>query len=378
MVRIKYRIKRHEVGIVFREGDFDRLLEPGTYRFWDNMLPPRRQRVEIFDTLKTRFDHELIEVLVKEEALADRLNVVDLAENERALVWRNGRLLDIRGPGLHAYWKEPARLEVERFDVEDVRFRHVRAQAVIEHPEASKHLVGSEIEQHEDALLVKDGRIVERLEPGKHIFWRAAGKTKAVTVDGRERTLDVQGQEIMTQDKVTLRLNLVVVFRVRDAEKATLEVSDYEQATYREAQLLLRRAVGTRSLDVLLADKEALGPSIENELASHCRRFGVEVCRVGLRDVILPGEMKTILNQVIEAEKQAQANVIRRREETAAARSQANTAKLIAENPVLMRMREIEALQEVFAGTKATFVLGADNVVGQLRDVVGMTAEREA
>jgi regulator of protease activity HflC (stomatin/prohibitin superfamily) len=80
-------------------------------------------------------------------------------------------------------------------------------------------------------------------------------------------------------------------------------------------------------------------------MPSVATEFGVSVRSVGLRDIILPGEMKQILNQVIEAEKQAQANLIRRREETAAARSQANTAKLLAENPGAgSRMKELESL----------------------------------
>ena len=83
--------------------------------------------------------------------------------------------------------------------------------------------------------------------------------------------------------------------------------------------------------------------------------------------------MKTILNEVIIAQKQAEANLIRRREETAAARSQANTAKLLAENPVLARMKELEALQEIMKGANATFVLGS----GDLSEQIGSLIRRE-
>jgi regulator of protease activity HflC (stomatin/prohibitin superfamily) len=103
--------------------------------------------------------------------------------------------------------------------------------------------------------------------------------------------------------------------------------------------------------------------------------FGVTVRSVGLRDIILPGDMKSILNQVIEAEKQAQANLIRRREETAAARSQANTARLLAENPMLARMKELELLQEILAGTRATFVLGRGDVAEQVRGLLRKDAQ---
>ena len=98
---------------------------------------------------------------------------------------------------------------------------------------------------------------------------------------------------------------------------------------------------------------------------------------VGLKDIILPGEMKVILNQVIEAEKQAQANLIRRREETAAARSQANTAKLLAENPTLARMKELEVLAEILRGTRSTFVFGSGDLSEQIRGLTAGASEKD-
>ena len=174
----------------------------------------------------------------------------------------------------------------------------------------------------------------------------------------------------MTTDKVTLRVNLVVTYQVTDVELAVTAVSDYAQALYRQAQLVLREAVGARQLDKLLTDKDAVGRELRDALASRAKEFGVSVRSVGLRDIILPGDMKLILNQVIEAQKQAEANLIRRREETAAARSQANTAKLVADNPALARMKELEALQEILSGTKATFILGQGDLTEQIGRLV--------
>ena len=88
--------------------------------------------------------------------------------------------------------------------------------------------------------------------------------------------------------------------------------------------------------------------------------------------------MKLILNEVILAQKQAEANLIRRREETAAARSQANTAKLLAENPALTRMKELEALQEILKGTKATFVFGQGEMLDQVRQLTGDAVKQDA
>ena len=95
--------------------------------------------------------------------------------------------------------------------------------------------------------------------------------------------------------------------------------------------------------------------------------LGIEVLGVGIKDVILPGEMKEILNSVVQAEKTAQANIIRRREETNATRSALNTAKLIEDNPILMRLKELEALEKVTEKIdKLTVFGGLDGVLNQL------------
>ena len=123
-------------------------------------------------------------------------------------------------------------------------------------------------------------------------------------------------------------------------------VSNAAEYVYKELQLALREAVGSRTLDELLTDKGV----IDREVAASSVKLeasGLAVRSVGVKDVILPGEMKTILNQVVEAEKVAQANLIRRREETAATRSLLNTARLMEENPTLLRLKELETLEKV-------------------------------
>lgn len=367
---IKYRIKTHEFGLLFRHGDFQRVLAPGVHRFWSRLWNPRKTSVEIVNTLDTRFAHKLLDVIVGREDVQRRLMVLDLADHERALIWKDGRLAHIVGPGRHAFWRTPYRLHVERFDVNDLRLDHAALESIVAHPEASKWLDGVVLTGHEEVLVFRDGKIIDRLRQGKYIFWKGAGKVSWKAVDLREQLADVAGQEIMTADKVTLRVNLVVTYRVRDPEAALTLVTDHAQALYREAQLVLRAAIGTRTLDALLADKESISAEVRAELLTRAAGFGVEVRSAGLRDIILPGEMKAILNQVITAEKEAQANLIKRREETAAARSQANTARVLAETPTLARLKELEMLKEVLAGTKATFVFGPTDLADQVRTLV--------
>ena len=173
--------------------------------------------------------------------------------------------------------------------------------------------------------------------------------------------VDIGGQDIMTADKVTLRLNAVVTCKIVDARKAVSQTDDVRQALYRETQLVLRSVIGARELDTFLTEKDAVATEIEENVRRRAGELGLEIASVGIRDVILPGDMKDLMNKVTEARKAAEANLISRREETAAMRSQANTAKLLADNPVL---------EKIAAAGKLNIVLGekglADKVVNLL------------
>src|SRR5207244_10086273 len=112
----------------------------------------------------------------------------------------------------------------------------------------------------------RDGDFVETLGPGRHAFWKSVAEVKVFPVDTRELILDVTGQEIMTADKVTLRLNALVTYRVVDAKLALSVVDDARQALYRETQLALRAQVGARELDGFLADKDGVAGELEQGL----------------------------------------------------------------------------------------------------------------
>jgi hypothetical protein len=369
-LNLRIHIRKHERGLWLRRGDFHRLLGPGTHWTPGRVLRPGRDRIEVADALEVRFAHPMLEVLLEEAELREALEVVELAGSERALVWKDGRLIEIAGPGRHAFWKAPARIQVERYDVESFRLAHPRLAQVVEHPAASRWLHAIQVDAGEDVLLFRDGVLVDRFPQGLHVFWKGTGEVKWKAVDRREQVADVAGQEIITSDKVTLRVNLLVTYSVVDPVKAVTAVADYQQALYREAQLVLRAAVGTKALDLLLQDKESVGAEVRDALARRAGDLGVAVRSIGLRDIILPGDMKTLLNQVIAATKEAEANLIRRREETAAARSQANTARLLAENPILTRLKELELLKEVLAGARTTFVFGSGDIAEQVRGLV--------
>jgi regulator of protease activity HflC (stomatin/prohibitin superfamily) len=166
----------------------------------------------------------------------------------------------------------------------------------------------------------------------------------------------------MTSDKVTLRVNLIVTYLVSDAVKAVQSSADYAQALYREAQLAVRAVVGGRELDALLSDKDAVARELDGIVRTRVAGVGIEVVSLGIRDVILPGDMKDLMNKVTEAKKAAEASLITRREETAAMRMQANTAKILESSPTLMKLRELETLEKVADKANLTVVLGGNGL----------------
>ncbi|HEV8293488.1 MAG TPA: hypothetical protein VGP94_16245, partial [Tepidisphaeraceae bacterium] len=201
MIR-KIHIRKHERGLHFRKGDFHRLLLPGSYFIW-------RGRVVIVDTLKVRFEHPLLEQLVREDELKSALLLVDLTDTERALVWKDARLFAILGPGRHAFWDTPHRLAIETFDISAFRLEHPRLSTILQHPHAGTWLEGVQVDGEAQVLLYRDGVLIDTLSRGLHVYWKGTGKVRWKEIDRRELVADVAGQEIMTNDKVTLRVNLL-------------------------------------------------------------------------------------------------------------------------------------------------------------------------
>lgn len=363
----RIKIRRYEIGLHFVDGEFRGLLTEGRHWFVD---PWDKVRVEIVSLRQPWLVHEQLDVIVRSGALVGRAVVLDLKDQERALVWIDGRFSHILPPGLYAYWTALRDVKVEVADARRVRFEHSDLKFIVQTPQVERVLELANVQAHHVGVLFVDGDFVETLSPGRYAFWKNMAQLKFVQIDLREAMFDVAGQDIMTADKVTLRMNAIVTYRIVDARAAVSTTDDVRQTLYREAQLALRAVVGARELDAFLIEKEGVAAELTDLVRTRAKALGVELIAVGIRDVILPGEMKDLMNKVTEAKKAAEANLIARREETAAIRSQANTAKLLADNPTLMRLRELEILEKIAASSKFNLVLGekglTDRVVNLL------------
>jgi regulator of protease activity HflC (stomatin/prohibitin superfamily) len=361
------KVRSFEMGLYFRDGEFKGLLGEGRYWFMD---PLRKVRIEVISQRTPWLVHEKLDMIVKSGALSERAVVLDLKDHERALVWIDGRFSHVLPPGLYAYWTSFREVAVQTIDARRARFAHPDLRVIEQSALADRVLDSYAVEKGHAGVLFEDGQYVETLAPGRYAFWKNVAKVALVPVDMRETMLDVAGQEIMTADKVTLRMNTVITYRVVDAKIAVTATDDVRQALYREAQLALRGVVGVRELDQFLADKDAVVREMEEVIRRRVTALGLEIVSAGIRDVILPGDMKGLMNKVTEAKKAAEANLIVRREETAAMRSQANTAKLLEGNPTLMRLRELEVLEKVIGSGKLKVVLGEKGLAERIVNLI--------
>jgi regulator of protease activity HflC (stomatin/prohibitin superfamily) len=357
-----------ERGLLYKNRRFERVLAPGVYRLWNAF---GAFEVRSFDAGRPDFIGKDADALIERlgEELERSFVLADVGINEVGLVSKNGKLEDVLAPGTRKlYWKGPVSVTIEKAPLGEnlqvpeavtKRLRQVGALEVV----AQTVTVPTE----SAGLLFIDGKLVRKLEPGAYAFWNFQKNVGAEVIDLRVQSVEVSGQELLTKDKVSLRVNLAASIRVIDPVAARTKVAKYNDYLYRELQYGLRKAVSAKTLDDLLGDKASLDGDIFAYVRGRVSELGVEVLGVGIKDVILPGEMKEILNSVVQAEKAAQANIIRRREETNATRSALNTAKLIEDNPILMRLKELEALEKVTEKIdKLTVFGGLDGVLNQL------------
>ncbi|HRO27683.1 MAG TPA: slipin family protein [Luteimonas sp.] len=357
-----------ERGLVYRNRRFERALAPGVYRLsaWRDRLD-----VVVHDIRKPEYAGDDVDALIA--ALGGKLDktfvLADIGTEELGLVSKNGKLEDVLAPGLRKlYWRGLVQVEVEQVSLaEGLRVAPDVARRLRQLGVLGRVAVVLEVPAESAGLVFVDNTLAQVVEAGSYAFWNFRKDVAVETVELRVQSMEVSGQELLTRDKVSLRVNLAASLRVTDPVAARTRVAKYGDYVYRELQYGLRKAVAAKTLDELLGDKATLDAEIFAYVRGRVEALGIEVLGVGVKDVILPGEMREILNGVVQAEKLAQANVIRRREEANATRSLLNTAKLIEDSPVMMRLKELEALEKVTEKIdKLTVFGGLDGVIRQL------------
>jgi len=261
-----------------------------------------------------------------------------------------------------------------------------------------------------------DGRFDRVLEPGRYELPRksAWGKRRptveVVLVDMRERELTIKGQEILTADKVALRVSIITQYRVVDPAAAVERVAGYEDRLYSDVQLAARRSLATMTLEAILTNRNQLSEDILRDVETIATGYGVEILRADVKDIVFPGNLQDIMNRVLAAQRLAEAQLVeartkaekegleaasradavrvdaeaRRQSTRIAAEADAEAARIradaevdaltrlaaaasaYAEHPALLRVRELDAMQALGANAGARLYIGFDKHTDRL------------
>lgn len=360
MFRKTLNIEQNQRVLVFKDQQFSALLGSGTHKIWQINCTLSFSTFDINELYLT--DKNAIRLFQQQTELAKYISHWKLPDNEVGLLYFNDMLRGIVAPGEHLYvWKDAGEFRLEALDIVNAlevdrellqvikRVGVNSATTLIrsQYTQAIKPIAEISISKQHIGLLYVDGKWVKELTAGQYGFWQVNQHIEIKTYDLRDQLLEISGQEILSRDRVSLRINLSANIRITDAQLAARMVDKESDFVYKTLQLALREAVGTKTLDDILMDKLYVNETVKELVLETLQSIGVTLISVGVKDIILPGDMKAILNQVVEAQKAAEANVIKRREETSATRSLHNTAKVMENNPTLMRLKELEALEKI-------------------------------
>lgn len=361
---MKTIINEKQRGLLIKNGKFVRLLEAGKY----HTLGDKKIEVVSLDTpLKSRYC--LNEVLLKDEKIAKQTVTVEVNDCQLALHFVNGKFCDALTRGEYTYWNI---FDTHEFTIVDISTPEVSAEV----PEYIFSKIPSifytkiEVAEFEKARVYFNNKLTKILDAGTYYFWNTDIKVEVYFVDTRLTQLNITGQEILTQDKVSVRINFVCNYRITDFVKIHTEIDNYQEQIHIAAQLAMRDYVGKYRIDEILENKEQMSQYIFERLKAKENEFFVEFADAGVKDIILPGEIRDIMNTVLIAEKRAQANVITRREEVASTRSLLNTAKLMDENKTLYKLKELEYVERICENVGNITVNGSTDILSQLTTVL--------
>ncbi len=360
---LRVKVKPWNMGVVVKDDNYVGLLSEGTH--W---LPLFSEVIE-YDMAKPFVSTLNLNVLLADKAFAEATIYVEVKDNEIALKYENGFFAGVMTPGRYVYWKGLVNYDFVVVDLNSVWIDERVDKAILKRRELAPYIRTYIVEASDKGILYIDGKINGVLEAGVYYFWNNQTEIVVRTADMRAVQLEISGQEILTKDKASVRLNCFVQYNVTDIMVALGENKDYDKQLYVMIQLALREFVGAYTIDEMLEKKDNVSEYVINGTAERAAKLGVVVSACGIRDVILPGDMKDIMNQVLVAEKKAQANTIMRREETASTRSLLNTAKLMEENAMLFKLKEMEYVERIAERIDSISLSGGGQLVDQMKQI---------
>lgn len=360
----RVRVNAGKVAMVYKYGDLNRVLTEGVYWIGFN-------ETEVLFNMDTPIDcsQAHLTLLIRNRQFEKLVTVVEVKDDEIVIQYNDGKFTAVLKTGKYAFWKGLINYSFTRIDLSKKEITENISKTLLARREIFEYVRVYVVESYERAVMEVDGRVERMLEAGTYFFWKTAEQIRLNKVDLRVQQMEVSGQEILTKDKAAIRVNYFSQYKVTDVLKALTNNKEFEKQLYVITQLAIRESVGTLTLDELMARKEELANEIGETVRASAEILGVEVLSGGIKDIILPGEVKEIMNQVLIAEKKAQANTIMRREETASTRSLLNTAKLMEENTMLFKLKEMEYVEKIADKINTISLSGGGQMIDQLRQI---------
>lgn len=363
---MRIQIRDNEAGFVSRNGRFVKMIRAGQY-FFPAMLG-YQVSIEEMDNEVDYMDTPY-EILAQDRDFAASTVHVQIPDGMLGLLYINGNLTGCCTTRKeYTFWNVFERVEVQLISMEQVEVSE----------EISKKMLAAIPDRYYTRIAVGEGEVAlvrynqkpaGTLSPGIYYFWNYNTEVSYQIIDLKWKEMVITGQEILTKDKIGIRINVVCEYRIIDPE-AVIKRKSLENQLYSYIQLTVRELVGNYCLDEIMEKKVVLSELIADKLSGEAAAYAVEFANAGIKDIILPGEIRDIMNTVLIAEKQAQANVITRREEVASTRSLLNTAKLMEENATLYQLKKLEYLERICSQVGEISVSGKGDLIEQLGQLV--------
>ena len=355
-------------GFLFKNGIFVKMLGSGKY---GNLFGKKDIRTVAIGDGRIEVPDIDVQIFERDADFTSQTIRTEAKSGELTLHFVNGAYYERLSAGIHYFWNINREHTFVRVDLAQPEFPADFPSYLYSYAVFSPYVVKVEVSEKQKALLFYDKKFVKLLDAGTYYFVKGSVKVEVETVEACLQQQDIVGQEILTADKIALRINCTCSYRITDFVKVKTATDDYRTQLHTAVQLALRDFVGERRLDEILAAKNEMSAYLLSRLQSKGAELYLNIEEAAVKDLILPGEIRDIMNTVLVAEKRAQANVITRREEVASTRSLLNTAKLMEENETLYKLKELEYVERICEKVGNINLNGGGDLLSQLTAVLG-------
>jgi len=362
-------IRESERGFLFKNGIFQRMIAPGKHKIWSFL---GESFIKVISDGRLDFPEMSLPILRKDPEFEKCVALIDVPDDRLAIHYVDGRISGTLRPGTYAFWNIEKK---NTFETIDITIPEDAAQLPVSYFMAyipAVYYTKLDVGEGEVGLLFYNGVYQRTLNAGQYYYWNYHTKVTMHNIDMRIKQLDISGQEILTADKVSLRVNFICTYQVTDPVSIVTRLKDYKTQLHVLVQLILREFTGKYRFDELLRQKESIGGFVLEKLRERESEFFIKFSDAGIKDIILPGEIRDIMNTVLIAEKSAQASVITRREETAATKSLLDTARLMDENTTLYKLKELEYLERICERVGSISVDTGGGILSNLRELIAV------